>query len=318
MAHRENRDFVRVGRSGIQGQGLYARRRIPRGTRIIEYTGDRVPLARLLVEVSGGAAAQVFTFRVNGSTVIDGARGGNEARLINHSCDPNCDAYVFDERVYIYARRDIERGEELTFDYQLRPALDRRPPKHDTAAYRCGCGAPRCRGTMLAGRRLAKRMSSATALAASLLAGSLMAIPASAGAHRGRGTDSSVAAAQGPQPGNPRLKFASVYVKLSERFAIVGLDTSHPVYRNAKGEYFYLDPSTGDMKFLSPDLYNKFSSTVRVAKGIPVKALKLDGSKYGGPVRLMGIDAQGNVVQKNPRGELFYLNPTNGDMVLVK
>ena len=46
--------------------------------------------------------------------------------------------------------------------------------------------------------------------------------------------------------------------------------------------------------------------------------LKLDGSKYGGPVRLIGIDAQGHVVQKNSRGELFYLNPANGDMVFVK
>ena len=152
----QNRDFVRVGPSRIQGKGLYAKRKIPRGTRIIEYTGERVPLARLLVEVGAGSAAQAYTFRLNASTVIDGTRGGNEARFINHSCDPNCEAYVFDEKVYIYAMRDIVRGDELTFDYQLSPVLRGRRPKADRAAYLCRCGSPKCRGTMLSRKRSAK------------------------------------------------------------------------------------------------------------------------------------------------------------------
>jgi SET domain-containing protein len=151
-----NRDFVRVGRSPIHGKGLYAKRKIPRGTRVIEYTGERIPLARLLVEVSAGSATEVYTFQLNPSTMIDGSRGGNEARLINHSCDPNCEAYVFDERVYVYALRDIVRGEELTFDYQLTPALKGRPQRGNKTAYLCCCGSPKCRGTLLSRRRYGK------------------------------------------------------------------------------------------------------------------------------------------------------------------
>ena len=152
-----SRDFIRVGRSRIQGKGVYAKRRIPRGTRIIEYTGERVRLARLLVEAADDTGAAVYTFRLNESTVIDGTRGGNEARLINHSCDPNCEVYVFDERVYVYAMRDVIRGEELTFDYQLGRALEGTPHRGASAAYRCRCGSPKCRGTMLSRKHREKR-----------------------------------------------------------------------------------------------------------------------------------------------------------------
>jgi hypothetical protein len=161
-------------------------------------------------------------------------------------------------------------------------------------------------------------VSSASALVASILAVPLIAVPGNAWVPRGAGAGSSLAASPTAQPVNPPLKFSSVYVKIAERFAIVGLDNTHPVYKNARGEYFYLDPSTGDMKFLSSDFYQKFSSTASALNGMPVKTLRLDGSKYGGRVSLIGIDARGNVVQKNSRGERFYLNPINGDIVFVK
>ena len=152
-----NRDFVRVGRSRIQGKGLYAKRKIPKGTRIIEYTGERVPLVNLLVEVAEGKPAAVYAFRLNASTVIDGSRNGNEARFINHSCEPNCEAYMFDERMNIYAMREIVRGEELTFDYQLGSPVGKRRTKKDIADYACHCGSKNCRGTMLGIRRRTKK-----------------------------------------------------------------------------------------------------------------------------------------------------------------
>ncbi len=164
------------------------------------------------------------------------------------------------------------------------------------------------------GRKSRVGASSASALAASILAMPLMAAPS--GAQSGARTDQSVVASQAGQSGNPALKFASIYQKESERFTIVGLDDSHPVYRNAKGQYFYLDPATGDMKFLSSDYYQKFTTTVKAGRGVSVKMLKLQ--KYAGKVSLSGIDARGNVVQKNSRGEKFYLDPTTGDMVFVK
>ena len=142
-----DRDFFRVGRSRIEGTGVFAKRRIHRGARIIEYLGERVAADRLVVPAPGTEPARIYTFRLNDAVVIDGARGGNASRFINHSCAPNCQAYAFDDRLYIYALADIARGDELTFDYKLAPpsalAADSDPDRHA-----CACGAATCRGTM--------------------------------------------------------------------------------------------------------------------------------------------------------------------------
>jgi uncharacterized protein len=148
-----DRDFVRVGRSRIEGRGVFARRKIPKGTRIIEYKGKRRPLADLFTERAEEKAARVYAFSLRADTVIDGAIGGNESRFVNHSCEPNCEAYTFDDRAYIYAMRDIGRGEELTFDYQLRRAFGAARKRSDASDYLCRCGSKNCRGTMLARKR---------------------------------------------------------------------------------------------------------------------------------------------------------------------
>ena len=82
--------------------------------------------------------------------MIDGGDEGNDARWINHSCEPNCEAQEgkHGKRVYIVAVRDIARGEELSYDYGL--VLDGRITKALRDGYRCLCGTPPCRGTMLA------------------------------------------------------------------------------------------------------------------------------------------------------------------------
>jgi SET domain-containing protein len=148
-----DRDFVRVGRSRIAGQGAFAKRRIPKGTRVIEYTGARVPLATLLAEVTAGTATPIYALRWNETTAIDGARGGNEARFINHSCEPNCEVYVIDDRAYVYAMEDIARGGELTFDYKLRRAARGRRAPGGADGQVCRCGSRHCRGTMRATKR---------------------------------------------------------------------------------------------------------------------------------------------------------------------
>ena len=142
-----NRDFIRVGKSRIEGTGVYAKRNIPRGTRIIEYTGEHVPVQQLFLAVAEGQTPRTYTFALNATTAIDGTRGGNASRFFNHSCAPNCEAYIFDEHVYIYAMRDVRRGEELTFDYRLAPSGSM--ASAEPAEHRCRCGAPSCRGTLL-------------------------------------------------------------------------------------------------------------------------------------------------------------------------
>ncbi len=147
-----DRDFIRVGRSRIQGTGVFAKRKIPEGSRIIEYLGKRIPISKFVVQLSEGKPINMYAFRVSNGTVIDGGQNGNDARFFNHSCEPNCEAYVFDDRAYLYAMRDIVRGEELTFDYKLQSPIERKPTKQDKEMNACYCGSQTCRGTMIATR----------------------------------------------------------------------------------------------------------------------------------------------------------------------
>src|SRR5687768_18562403 len=79
-----------------------------------------------------------FLFAVDVNHVIDGARRGNDARFINHSCAPNCEAVIEDNRVYIDALRTIEPGEELLYDYQYE--RDGEPQESWDRLYACECG----------------------------------------------------------------------------------------------------------------------------------------------------------------------------------
>jgi SET domain-containing protein len=150
MVKPQNRDFIRIGRSRIEGVGVFAKRKIPRGTRIIEYTGEHVPINALYRVIEAGAPSHIYGFALDDGMAIDGARNGNDARFFNHSCRPNCEPYNFDRHVYIYAMRDILRGEELTFDYKLGPVDPGAPVADAGTQHPCTCGAPGCRGTLLA------------------------------------------------------------------------------------------------------------------------------------------------------------------------
>jgi SET domain-containing protein len=136
-----------VRRSTISGLGAFATRPIRKGTRIIEYKGERITPAEADARYEGGPSAHplVLLFTVDDRTVIDAGVGGNEARFINHSCEPNCEAVTERRRVWILATRHIRPGEELTYDYNL-TASDEDESCADE--YACLCRAPACRGTM--------------------------------------------------------------------------------------------------------------------------------------------------------------------------
>jgi len=110
-----------VRRSRIHGSGVYATRRIRKGTRIVEYLGDRISHAQAdaRYEAKGQDDGHTFLFVVDGRTVIDAGVNGNDARFINHSCDPNCETVIEDRRVFIEALRTIQPGEELGYEYGL-------------------------------------------------------------------------------------------------------------------------------------------------------------------------------------------------------
>src|SRR5438874_1789490 len=88
-----------------------------------------------------------FNFGLESGEVINPEIGGNEARWINHCCDPNCEAIEEDDRIFIYALRDIEPGQELFYDYAME--IDEPITKKLENEFKCHCGAARCRGTML-------------------------------------------------------------------------------------------------------------------------------------------------------------------------
>lgn len=139
----------RVRRSPIHGTGVFATRTIRKGTRLVEYVGERVSHAEAdrRYEDKDENDNHTFLFTVDSRTVIDAGVGGNEARWINHSCDPNCETVIESRRVYIEAARDIAPGEELAYDYMI----SREPgdPPNIEEIFACRCGASNCRGTML-------------------------------------------------------------------------------------------------------------------------------------------------------------------------
>jgi len=141
----------------MQGLGAFAVRRIRAGVRLIEYAGERLAPEEAEARYPDvpGERHHTYLFAiddVDGSeVVIDAAVGGNDARFINHSCAPNCDAVVEDGRIWIETIRDVEPGEELAYDYAY--VLEERHSPAAKRRYPCNCGAPTCRGTILARKR---------------------------------------------------------------------------------------------------------------------------------------------------------------------
>ncbi len=125
--------------SPIHGLGAFAKTGIGKGTRVIEYVGTRIGKSESLRQCEGN---NEFIFSLNDEQDLDGNVAWNPARFLNHSCAPNCEAELKNDRIWIVATRDIPSGEELTFNYG-----------YDLVDYRdypCLCGAPGCVGYIVA------------------------------------------------------------------------------------------------------------------------------------------------------------------------
>ncbi len=145
--------LVEVRHSQVHGYGVFALRRIRKGTTVMEYVGERVSHAEAdaRYEHKDARDNHTFLFTVDSRTVIDGGVDGNDARYINHGCDPNCESTTRDRRVFIEAIRTIEPGEELCYDYQIQRDDD--DPADVDEIFACRCGATGCRGSMLEPRK---------------------------------------------------------------------------------------------------------------------------------------------------------------------
>src|SRR3954447_11655109 len=116
----EPNPYFELRTSPIQGTGAFATRRIKKGTRIIEYLGQRITwrTADKRYDDDKMSRHHTFLFTVDDKTVIDAAVNGNDARFLNHSCDPNCEAINDLKRIFIEAIKTIPAGTELVYDYQ--------------------------------------------------------------------------------------------------------------------------------------------------------------------------------------------------------
>jgi SET domain-containing protein len=146
-----------VRHSRIHGYGVFALRRIRKGTMVIEYLGDRVThaLANERYEDKDPKDGHTFLFTVDAKTVIDAGVNGNEARFVNHGCHPNCQTVNSGRRIFIEALRTIQPGEELAYDYQIQRDDD--DPADVDVVFACRCGAKNCRGSMLEARKPRQR-----------------------------------------------------------------------------------------------------------------------------------------------------------------
>lgn len=145
-----DRNFTYVKISKVHGFGLFAKNTIPKGTRILEYEGERILKENLMEDLMAGLTTFRYIMNLSETTVVDAERGGNDARFINHSCNPNCIVYFFNDIPYIYALEEILIGKELSFDYQMgtiKPKALTEQQKKDILP--CNCGSINCKGTLL-------------------------------------------------------------------------------------------------------------------------------------------------------------------------
>jgi hypothetical protein len=148
-------DYIEVRDSSIHGRGVYSLKKIKKDQCIVEYLGQRISWKEALKRHPHDPLQpfHTFYFSLSNAKVIDGNVKGNFAKWINHSCKPNCETKEIKDknnklRVFIFANKTINKGEELFYDYSLE--LDADHTKEEQLNYQCHCGKKNCRQTMLA------------------------------------------------------------------------------------------------------------------------------------------------------------------------
>ena len=131
--------FFKIKKSKIDNNGLYANCNIKKGTRIIEYKGKVITRKQSEESSKFDNGKAKYIFNLNNNFDLDGDIKFNTARLINHSCEPNCEVFGSGNKVWIYAMKKIKKGDELSYDYGF--SFD-----EDYKQYPCKCGSAKCIG----------------------------------------------------------------------------------------------------------------------------------------------------------------------------
>ena len=131
--------LYKIKKSNIDNRGLYAATNIKKNTKIIEYKGKIITVKETETNPKFDNDKAIYLFNLNKKYDLDGDFKYNTARLINHSCDPNCEVDGVGLKLWIYAIKDIKKNEELTYDYGF--SFDK-----DYKDFPCRCGAKKCVG----------------------------------------------------------------------------------------------------------------------------------------------------------------------------
>ena len=131
--------LYKIKKSNIDKRGLYASKNIKEGTKIIEYVGKIISKKESEKNSKFDNEKDIYLFNLNNRYDLDGDFKFNIARLINHSCDPNCEVIGKGLKLWISAIRNIKKGEELNYDYGF--SYDR-----DYKQFPCKCGGKNCVG----------------------------------------------------------------------------------------------------------------------------------------------------------------------------
>ncbi len=126
-------------KSNIHRHGLSAATDIKKGQKIIQYKGKKVSLSKVEIDPKYDNEKEIYLFNLNKRYDLDGDFKFNTARLINHSCNPNCEVLEDNKQLWIFAIRKIKKNEELTYDYGF--SFDK-----DYKQYVCKCGSKNCVG----------------------------------------------------------------------------------------------------------------------------------------------------------------------------
>jgi SET domain-containing protein len=139
--------LILVKESAIHHKGVFAKEDIPKGIKVIEYVGDKLTKEEsdkradeqlLRAEKNPEYEGLVYIFELDDKYDIDGNVPENDAKYINHSCDPNCEIDIIDGHIWIISKKDIKKGEELFYNYGYDP--------EDFQDHPCLCGAENCVG----------------------------------------------------------------------------------------------------------------------------------------------------------------------------
>ena len=131
--------LYKIKKSKIDKNGLYANRDIKKGTKIIEYKGKIISVKQSETDPKFDNGRAIYLFNLNKRYDLDGDFKFNTARLINHSCDPNCEVFGSGLKVFVYAMKNIKKGDELSYDYGF--SYD-----SDYKQFPCKCRSKNCIG----------------------------------------------------------------------------------------------------------------------------------------------------------------------------